>query len=70
MNKITITATSKEAIIEVQYNGTTYTQKTIPTNSGAKTEGCSFHDQTDLPDCIIDEVSGFTAYNLMRALQK
>ncbi len=70
MNKITITATSKEATIELQYKGKTYTQKCIPTSTGARYEGTTFHDENDLPDCIVDEVEGFVAYNLMRALEK
>ena len=70
MSKITITATSKEATIELQYNGKTYVQKCIPTKTGARYEGCSFSDETDLPDDLVEELEGFVAYNLMRALQK
>jgi hypothetical protein len=70
MNTITITATSKGATIELNYKGKTYTQKCIPTSSGARYEGCSFSDETDLPDDLVEELEGFIAYNLMRALKK
>ena len=70
MSKITITATSKEATIELQYNGKTYVQKCIPTNTGVRYEGCSFSDETDLPDDLVEELEEFVAYDLMRMLGK
>jgi hypothetical protein len=70
MNTIKITATSKGATIELNYKGKTYTQKCIPTSTGARYEGVRFSDETDLPDDLVEELEGFTAYNLMRALEK
>jgi len=70
MNKIIITATSNGATVELQYKGKTYVQKCIPTNTGARYEGCSFSDETDLPNELVEELEGFVSYDLMRALQK
>lgn len=70
MKKITITATENEAIITLEYKGKTYTQKCISTPTGARYEGCTFHDENEIPDCIAEEIESFTAYNLMRSLQK
>lgn len=70
MDTITITATRKEATIVLNYKGKTYTQKCIPTRSGARYEGCNFSDEPEIPDELADELEGFTSYNLMRVLER
>lgn len=70
INSITITATAQGAKIELIYKGIVYKQEVIPTDTGARHTGCCFHDENQLPDCIVEELESFTAYNLMRALQK